>query len=150
MSRTTWPEPVPAFRRLWKFFLVSDDGCWEFTGAKDTRGYGQIRGDNGTPRDPHLVLWEALRGPVPEGLELDHLCRNTSCLRPDHLEPVTHLENVRRGDAGLHNAVKTHCPRGHEYSVTNTYVNTKGSRVCRACRVQANDRYRRRKRGSSA
>lgn len=136
--------PTPAFRRLWKRFVVSDNGCWEVSGSRDGYGYGRIN-DGGRPRNTHIVLWEALYGPVPEGMELDHLCRNPACLRPDHLEPVTHLENVRRGDCGRHNTVKTHCPGGHEYSPENTYIDPKGSRVCRACRVLHNGAYRRRR-----
>lgn len=135
---------VPAFRRLWNRFLVSDEGCWEASGSQDGRGYPQIS-DGGRPRKTHIVLWEALHGPVPDGLELDHLCRNPRCLRPDHLEPVTHLENVRRGDGGKHSSAKTHCPRGHEYTLANTYVNPKGSRVCRACRPYHEERYKRRR-----
>ena len=76
-------------------------------------------------------------GPIPDGCELDHLCRNRACCNPDHLEPVTHLENVRRGLKGLS---VTHCPVGHPYYDENTYVNSTGrltpNKLCKACRKQ--------------
>jgi hypothetical protein len=87
------------------------------------------------------VLYELLVGPIPQGFDIDHLCRNRGCVRPDHLEPATRSENLRRGDlhppAAALQAAKTHCPRGHPYDEINTYWNTNGgrghSRVCRAC-----------------
>lgn len=75
--------------------------CWQWLGSVDRRGYGQVAMGVGlSPKRVHIVVWEQLVGPVPAGLELDHLCRNTGCCNPDHLEPVTHLENVRRGHTG--------------------------------------------------
>lgn len=74
----------------------------------------------------HRYSWEEANGPVPEGLELDHLCRTPACVRPDHLEPVTHLENQRRGSV----TARTHCPQGHPYDTENTYRDRKGRR-CR-------------------
>lgn len=75
--------------------------CWEWIGTRYGNGYGQAAiGDGGRINQAHRVVYEALVGPIPEGLELDHLCRNPSCVNPDHLEPVTHAENMRRmGDA---------------------------------------------------
>lgn len=141
-------KATPAFRRLWGKFLISDEGCWEPTVSRDRYGYGQIE-EGGRPRKAHIVVWEAINGPVPEGLELDHLCRNPGCLRPDHLEAVTHAENVRRGLAGVLGPKPVHCSSGHEYSPANTYITATGSKVCRACRVRHNAEYRRRKRGQS-
>jgi hypothetical protein len=115
-----WVEPDP------------DTGCWNWTGAKDRHGYGRISIRPDGTKFTHRVAYELLIGPIPQGLSLDHLCRNTSCCNPAHLEPVTHAENVRRGASGP----KTHCPRGHEYTPENTYVRTrsgKGSRECRTC-----------------
>lgn len=114
--------------RLSDKFLVGD-GCWPWTGGKGgkRREYGYISID-GVGVGAHRVLYELFVGPIPEGLELDHLCRNPGCVRPSHLEPVTHQENMRRGLRGQ----ATHCPRGHEYSGDNLLDN-RGSRGCRAC-----------------
>lgn len=85
----------------------------------------------------HRAAYEVLVGPVPEGLELDHLCRVRHCYNPSHLEPVTRLENMRRT---MKNG-PDHCPQGHEYTPENSYVHARGDRQCRACN---RDRARRR------
>ena len=102
--------------------------CEIWTGPLNEHGYGAA-----SYGLAHRLAWQAANGPVPDGLELDHLCRVRSCVRPDHLEPVTHRENCRRGDAGKHFRDKTHCPRGHPYSGDNLLL-SKGARYCRACR----------------
>lgn len=80
-----------AAARLMRHVEVSDDGCWNWTAALNAFGYGRFRG-----LLAHRVSYESLVGPIPDGLELDHLCRNRKCVRPEHLEPVTHDENYRR------------------------------------------------------
>lgn len=108
------------------------DGCWEWTGAHDPKGYGCIDIDDKKPK-AHRLVYEILVGPVPEGLELDHLCRNKGCVRPKHLDPVTHAVNMER--AAPYIPVKSHCPRGHPYDEANTYIAPgSGSRMCRTCR----------------
>ena len=101
-------------------------GCWEWTGAKTGHGYGKVLTYRRT-RVAHRVLYELLIGPVPDRMELDHLCRNPGCVNPDHLEPVTHRENVMRG---AH--VTGVCPQGHQLTPENTYVYTYG-RYCKVC-----------------
>lgn len=88
-------------------------------------------------RHTHIWAYEAWIGPVPHGLELDHLCRIPSCCRPDHLEPVTHQVNVLRGTGvAAANAIKTACPAGHEYTADNTYLRKKpNGRTARRCRT---------------
>jgi hypothetical protein len=71
-------------------------GCWVWQRARDKKGYGFVR-VSGRNRRAHRVLYEQAKGPIPEGLQLDHLCRNTSCVNPNHLEPVTNIENRHRG-----------------------------------------------------
>lgn len=85
--------------RLWAKVDMTD-GCWLWTGTVNRQGYGRFCiGGRGNTRLAHRVTYELLVGPVPVGLELDHLCNVRGCVRPDHLEPVTHVENLRRRDA---------------------------------------------------
>lgn len=86
-------------------------------------------------------MYEAFVGPIPDGLQLDHLCRNRGCINPGHLEPVTNRENARRG---LHGILLERCPHGHPYDDENTVVNSAGGRECRACiRERSAESYRR-------
>lgn len=90
----------------------------------------------------YRATWEFLNGRiVPEGLELDHLCRNRWCINPTHLEPVTHAENVRRGEGGIRERNRTRCPSGHLYEGANLIVRD-GRRYCRMCTNRANRPYR--------
>jgi hypothetical protein len=101
--------------RFWEKVDASGD-CWLFTGTKDNHGYGNIdRGGRGLGNaKAHRVAYELLVGPIPEGKELDHLCRVHACVNPDHLEPVTHLVNVRRGQSPrIRTARSGFCKRGH-------------------------------------
>ena len=84
----------------------------------------------------HVWNWTRINGPVPIGMELDHLCRNTRCVNVDHLEPVTHRENMMRGNSiQTFNAKKTHCIRGHEFTPENTYSSPGTTwRACRICK----------------
>lgn len=119
--------------------VVKTESCWIWTGAKTPYGHGNLNtGQPGHSRVAHRFGYEFMVGQVPDGLELDHLCRNPPCVRPEHLEPVTHLENVRRGESGQWQAAKTHCPKGHEYTPENTDLrkHSRGgpNRVCVSCR----------------
>jgi hypothetical protein len=96
--------------------------CWLWTGGKTGLGYGQL-GVNGHKSLAHRWIYEVCNGPVPAGLELDHLCRIPRCVNPDHLEPVTHRINMLRGETlAAKEASKTHCPRGHSYSGENLLI----------------------------
>lgn len=123
--------------------MVPMAGCWLWLLHCNSDGYGTIK-INGINRHAHIVAFEHFRGPVPEGLELDHVCRVRCCVNPWHLEPVTHIENVRRGVSGIvsrdRELSKTHCPHGHEYSIENTY-RYKNRRKCSLCRTTQKRKY---------
>ncbi len=114
-------------------------------GKLNERGYGKLY-DNKKRRFAHIVAYELQKGAVPLGLELDHTCRVHCCVNPDHLEPVTHAENVRRGIAGWQHRAKTHCPKGHEYSPENTFRAPQG-RACVTCLRDRARAYQRKMRG---
>lgn len=122
--------------------IIKTDYCWFWTGKPNRSGYGVIgiTDENGRKLYmAHRVAYEVFAGPIPEGLVLDHLCRNRACVRPDHLEPVEQLENVRRGAATERG---THCPSGHEFTEENTYW----VRTCITCHRASRDRWKAKRR----
>lgn len=123
------PLTVESLRRFFAKIEPSPE-CWVWEGSKSSPGYGHFGLDNKTPAS-HRVAYEWFVGPIPEGLQLDHLCRNPSCVNPAHLEPVTPKENVQRGLAGR---LRTHCKHGHKFTHANTVVDYRGHRNCLACR----------------
>lgn len=121
-------------------------GCWEWLGTLNPGGYGVLYGVEGFPhgRLTHRHAYEALVGAIPEGLHIDHLCRNRRCANPAHMEPVTNSENVKRGfgpsvgganlrAARAKQAAKTHCLRGHEYVGGNVRLANRRGRPYRLC-----------------
>lgn len=122
------------------------NGCWEWTGSTNGCGYGRLYANPPSRKSTaaHRVMYEMVRGEIPNGLTLDHLCRNRLCINPQHLEPVTNRENVLRGiGISAHNKRKTHCCRGHELSGHNLIPNSNDGRDCRTCKVARNRECRR-------
>lgn len=135
------PDMLPDF--MPRKVTVDADGCWLWQGAKTKAGYGlkHIRRPDGGSQSTtaHRAAWLALVGPIPEGLQVDHLCRVRACVNPAHLEPVTPRENLLRADGLLASQLaRTHCPHGHPYDEENTYPSYKRGgkphRVCKTCR----------------
>lgn len=133
------------FPRFWsKVGIGSPDKCWPWMTGQNGNGYGFFNEPRQSGRKrrntvAHRVAYELLVGPIPDGLTLDHLCRQTLCVNPRHLEPVSHITNTMRGFSPMaNNARKTHCVRGHEFSPENTLTRRKGdrhpSRECRTCK----------------
>lgn len=122
---------------------VSIEGCWVWNGALDANGYGRLGGRKWSTNLAHRLSYIEFVGPIPEGMTIDHLCRNRRCINPAHLEPVTIAENVMRGESlPAINARKTHCPQGHPYDDENTYRNpSTGHRLCRACNRERHRRF---------
>lgn len=118
--------------RFWRY-VNAGAGCWNWLAAPDSKGYGRF-----TIRQvrmaAHRFMYELMIGPIPDGLQLDHLCRNRMCVRPDHLEPVTQQENLHRGDgpAGI-NHRKAHCLHGHELHSFVASDRRHPRRRCREC-----------------
>lgn len=124
----------PFLDRLVEKFDVDASGCWIWT-ASTRNGYGQVRtpGRAGTVIGAHRAMYIEIRGAIADGLDLDHLCRNTLCVNPDHLEPVTRRENITRGTApAALNARKSRCKAGHDLGPAQS-----GRRACPCNNLQA-------------
>lgn len=140
--RNSSPMTVERFMR---HVVLADSGCWTWIGAKKGNGYG-IAASAGRVVSTHRISYELFRGPIPEGLHIDHVCHSRDaaclggiscphrmCVNPDHLEPVSAAENLRRGRGFVARQVRvTECPQGHPYDQANTAW-LRNKRSCRAC-----------------
>lgn len=131
---------VTLLQRFWEHVDKAQDGCWNWTGWLRSTGYGRFY-EGKRSWLAHRFSYTVFVGPIPSGLNIDHLCRNRSCVNPAHLEPVTQQENLKRG-IGTYPATvasvkakraRTNCQHGHEYTPKNTRLTKAGTRVCRAC-----------------
>lgn len=123
---------APAEFRFWSL-VEKTSGCWPWHGKPNTYGYGRIRAV-GRRYAAHVFSFLMHGGVIPNGLQLDHICRNRMCVNPEHLEPVSLVTNVMRGMSPMsQNARKTHCKRGHLLSRDNVIPRPRG-RECRTCR----------------
>lgn len=126
-------------RLLGNAIINLETGCWEWTGTRNPKGYGMLRTGGRRRQLVHRVSYEMTYGPIPEGLQIDHLCRVRNCLNPAHLEAVTNQVNTLRGETvTAANAAKTHCSQGHEFTPENTHMEAYGARRCLTCRRKRN------------
>lgn len=137
------PKARPLRERLYERTAILPDGCVLWTGYLNENGYGQVgRGPHGGGLIlAHVASWQLTYGPVPDGLELDHLCCVRACIAPAHLEPVTHAENMRRAREHQLAARDGLCPNGHVYDS----VRPNGNRRCLTCARDENRRSRARR-----
>lgn len=123
--------------RFWsKVNKNTESGCWEWNASKDRHGYGQFGILYGTYLS-HRISYELMNGSIPAGLEIDHLCRNHGCVNPNHLQAVTHRENVMRGNSALRRPwqLKDKCKSGHALTSDNIRLVEGGNvRECRKCK----------------
>lgn len=135
---------VSLFERLLSY-SVKFGSCWLWTSSIDRGGYGRLSW-RGRLHGAHRLSYRFFRGHIDATMELDHLCKTRHCINPYHLEPVTHAENVRRGDAWKI-SLRSHCSNGHELSVDNLSFRSinKKWRICKECMRGYTKKYRERK-----
>ena len=143
---TTDARIAPTLEQRFWAKVEKTDTCWNWTGAISSVGYGRLS-VNEYPRYAHRISYEMHVGPIPAGMQVDHLCRNRACVNPAHLEVVSQRENIIRGTSPAAKAAhRRTCLRGHLLTAETTYITRQGARVCRKCRREWGSAYRARKR----
>ncbi len=134
-----------AINRFLTKIKILSNGCWEWTGSRHGQGYGLFSVDGKTTR-AHRFAYEYYNDTkIPLGLVSDHLCKNTWCVNPTHIEAVTQKVNAERSDVGLYmierQAKRTHCANGHPFTIESTYIYPDGRHIrCRICQKEAKER----------
>ena len=133
------PKRRPLDQRILESVVVDPNGCWLWQKYVKPNGYGVLGVPGRSMQHAHRIAYEVWRGPIPDGLQIDHLCRVRHCCNPDHLEAVTPRTNNLRGRGpSAKNARAQSCPKGHPYDASNTYHRPDGTgRDCRTCRAAA-------------
>lgn len=137
-AQTLWSTGIDFDRKLWgRVELVDNNGwdCWKWTGGLKDNGYSNVYLGNRRQMSGHRLSYQLMIGDIPDGLDLDHLCRLRSCINPYHLEPVTRRVNTLRSPIGIaaSKAAQTECIHGHAFTAENTIRNRNGTRKCRRC-----------------
>lgn len=138
--RKAGPAVRPLRERFEENAIKSQDGCWEWSGSHDRAGYPRLgvrRDGTKTTVGAHRLAYEFYVGPIPDGLVIDHLCRNPGCVNPEHLEAVTNLVNFMRGQhRSAVTARENKCQRGHEFTPENTIIIVKRCKACVKAKIQ--------------
>jgi len=136
---------------VWNRFVLKIDvtsNCWNWKAGKGAQGYGSLRVTDkySTMIKAHRMSYEFFVGKIPKDKVIDHLCRNRSCVNPEHLEVVSSRENTLRGETlASKEAKQTSCIRGHELKGNNLAFRTDGKRACKTCNVNYCRKYRQNK-----
>lgn len=134
MERAAMYDHTTLPQRIWRNITVDESGCWVWEAHLQSAGYAQVMID-GQRFLLHRLTYTMFVGPIPDGLQIDHLCRVRRCVNPEHLDPVTPTENTMRGESPhAKNAAKKSCLRGHPLTGENLYLTPNGARRCRTCR----------------
>jgi putative hemolysin len=147
------PLDMSPIARFMRRLSVAGNGCWIWLGGRNDDGYGVFCLAKRKNISAHRFSYQFHRGEIEKGLEVDHLCSCRSCVNPEHLELVTHAENIRRGKErgsyknhnliGKLNSAKTHCKNGHPYQGDNLIIDKyNGGRRCKICEQAKSMRYR--------
>jgi hypothetical protein len=139
--RVSWREQrMVEFEGQFWMKVEKTPECWLWNGAIKPNGYGRFSPKQDFDVYAHRFAYELLKGPIPEGKEIDHLCRNRRCVNPEHLEAVTHAVNLFRGNTINRKAAQTtHCPKGHpliEGNLVLSHLYSRGKRECRTCEIE--------------